>query len=281
MCIRDSEPAWILRSLSGLGQLTTRMVVPDLPDWRQMDLRIPLLSWEMTLMTDADETTVRAIFEFVEGLCDHDIRPLAADGEAAKAVNAPADARPAPTIPDASPQAEGRAGSMPPRAPDPTAPDPTTPDPAAPDEPGRGTAPDRTAAPGISKPVETHAASQTLRVELDRVDRLINSVGELITNHAAIAQRIDEMALPSGAEIKTHVEDYRLLARDIQEAVMAIRAQPVKPLFQRMARIVREAADATGKVAHMVTAGENVEVDKTVIERLADPLTHMLSLIHI
>ena len=101
-------------------------------------------------------------------------------------------------------------------------------------------------------------------------------IRDSITNHAAIAQRIDEMALPSGAEIKTHVEDYRLLARDIQEAVMAIRAQPVKPLFQRMARIVREAADATGKVAHMVTAGENVEVDKTVIERLADPLTHMI-----
>ncbi len=57
---------------------------------------------------------------------------------------------------------------------------------------------------------------------------------------------------------------------------MAIRAQPVKPLFQRMSRIVREAADATGKPARLVTSGDSTEVDKTLIEQLADPLTHML-----
>ena len=57
---------------------------------------------------------------------------------------------------------------------------------------------------------------------------------------------------------------------------MAIRAQPVKPLFQRMSRIVREVADATGKTVRLVTEGESTEVDKTVIERLADPLTHMI-----
>ena len=116
----------------------------------------------------------------------------------------------------------------------------------------------------------------TLRVDLERVDRLINAVGELIINQAMIEQSLSIHHLPPDAEVITHVEDYRLLARDIQEAVMAIRAQPVKPLFQRMSRIVREAADATGKQARLVTAGEATEVDKTVIERLADPLTHMI-----
>ena len=57
---------------------------------------------------------------------------------------------------------------------------------------------------------------------------------------------------------------------------MAIRAQPVKPVFQRMSRIVREVADATGKDVRLRTEGEATEVDKTVIERLADPLTHMI-----
>ena len=57
---------------------------------------------------------------------------------------------------------------------------------------------------------------------------------------------------------------------------MAIRAQPVRPLFQRMARIVREVADATGKNVRLKTEGEGAEVDRTVIERLADPLTHMI-----
>ena len=66
------------------------------------------------------------------------------------------------------------------------------------------------------------------------------------------------------------------LASEIQESVMAIRAQPLKPVFQRMHRVVREAAEATGKPVRLVTFGETTEVDKTVIERLVDPLTHMI-----
>ncbi len=116
----------------------------------------------------------------------------------------------------------------------------------------------------------------TLRVDLERVDRLINNVGELIINQAMISQCISQLELPPTSQILNEIEDYKLLARDIQEGVMAIRAQPVKPLFQRMARIVREASEATGKHARFVTVGENTEIDKTVIERLADPLTHMV-----
>ena len=72
------------------------------------------------------------------------------------------------------------------------------------------------------------------------------------------------------------LDEFKRLTRAIQEGVMAIRAQPVKPLFQRMSRIVREAAAATGKSVRLVTEGEGTEVDKTVIERLSDPLTHMI-----
>jgi two-component system chemotaxis sensor kinase CheA len=123
---------------------------------------------------------------------------------------------------------------------------------------------------------EVKAPKATLRVDLDRVDRLINTVGELIINQAMISQRIDELDLPGTSPVLNEIEDYKLLARDIQEGVMAIRAQPVKALFQRMARIVRETADATGKPSRFETLGESTEVDKTVIERLADPLTHMI-----
>ena len=66
------------------------------------------------------------------------------------------------------------------------------------------------------------------------------------------------------------------MAREMQEGVMAIRAQAVKPMFQRMARIVREAGSATGKRARSVTLGDYPQVDKTVSERLVDPLTHMI-----
>ena len=135
------------------------------------------------------------------------------------------------------------------------------------------------APPPSARPTAEQADSapkSTLRVELDRVDRLINAVGELIINQSMIGQRLQELRLATDADVVTHVEDYRLLARDIQEAVMAIRAQPVKPLFQRMSRIVREAEEATGKKVRLQTSGEGTEVDKTVVERLSDPLTHMV-----
>lgn len=128
-----------------------------------------------------------------------------------------------------------------------------------------------------AKPAKARPASaQTLRIDPERVDRLINTVGELIINQAVIAQKIEGDGTPVDPEVASALDDYRYLAREIQEAVMSIRAQPVKSLFQRMARVVREAGEATGKAVSFETRGEATEIDKTLIERLADPLTHML-----
>ncbi|MFA8444060.1 chemotaxis protein CheA [Yoonia sp.] len=134
--------------------------------------------------------------------------------------------------------------------------------------------PAQAAPPSTQKPSKKPAS--TLRVDPERVDRLINAVGELIINQSVISQRIEEASLPNSSELYGDLDNYKLLAREIQEGVMAIRAQPVKPLFQRMLRIAREAADATGKDVNLVTDGEATEVDKIVVERLADPLTHMI-----
>lgn len=126
------------------------------------------------------------------------------------------------------------------------------------------------------QPTVRNAPNPTLRVDLDRVERLINSVGELIINQASLSQKIVDSGAGQMTEVHADLEDYKHLARDIQEAVMAIRAQPVRPLFQRMSRIVRDAADATGKQIEFVTDGASTEVDKTVVEKLAEPLTHMI-----
>ncbi|HCW49716.1 MAG TPA: chemotaxis protein CheA [Brevundimonas sp.] len=120
------------------------------------------------------------------------------------------------------------------------------------------------------------AAPVTIRVDLERVDRLINAVGELVIQQAMLAQRVTESGLTRSSDIGLGLEDLELLTREIQDSVMAIRAQPVKSVFQRMPRLVREAAEATGKKVKLVTSGEDTEVDKTVIERLSDPITHML-----
>ncbi len=119
-------------------------------------------------------------------------------------------------------------------------------------------------------------AAPTIRVDLDRVDRLINLVGELVINQAMLSQRVLEAGLARASAVAMGLDELEQLTREIQDSVMAIRAQPVKSVFQRMPRLVREIAAMTGKSVRLVTDGEGTEVDKTVIERLTDPLTHMI-----
>jgi two-component system chemotaxis sensor kinase CheA len=97
-----------------------------------------------------------------------------------------------------------------------------------------------------------------------------------VINQAMLSQSVTEAGFAPNSPVATGLEEFMQLTRDIQESVMMIRAQPIKSLFQRMARIIREASSAVSKEVRLNTDGENTEVDKTVIERLADPLTHMI-----
>ncbi|MGX9356529.1 chemotaxis protein CheA [Roseobacteraceae bacterium S113] len=135
---------------------------------------------------------------------------------------------------------------------------------------------EKTKSPSAITKKQKNASAATIRVALDRVDRLINLVGELVIKEAILTQSIADAHLPNDSEVVSGLNGLKQLASEIQEGVMAIRAQPVKPIFQRMARTVRDASMATGKPAELVTIGEGTEVDKTVLERLIDPLTHMV-----
>jgi two-component system chemotaxis sensor kinase CheA len=155
--------------------------------------------------------------------------------------------------------------------PEPEAP---APDADAPEPPAEAATP-KVAAKEPGKPAAVAGAS-TIRVDLDHVERLINAVGELVITQAMLSQRLADSGLSSTSKISSGLDAFRNLTGEIQESVMAIRAQSIKPLFQRMGRILREAQLATGKAVQLITEGEATEVDKTVIERLADPLTHIL-----
>ncbi|WP_436008463.1 chemotaxis protein CheA, partial [Phenylobacterium sp. LjRoot219] len=120
------------------------------------------------------------------------------------------------------------------------------------------------------------ATAPTIRVDLERVDRLIDLVGELVINQAMMAARVNELGVARASHVASALDELEQLTREIQDSVMAIRAQPVKSVFQRMPRLAREVAAITGKQVRLVTEGEGTEVDKTVVERLTDPLTHMI-----
>jgi two-component system chemotaxis sensor kinase CheA len=134
-------------------------------------------------------------------------------------------------------------------------------------------------APQVAGKKDTLAAEapkQSIRVDLDKVDRLVNLVGELVITQAMLTQRVTECKIPRTSSVGNGLAELEHLLRELQESVMAIRTQPVKSVFQRMPRLVRELAAQTGKKVHLVVEGEATEVDKTVIERLGEPLTHMI-----
>ena len=120
--------------------------------------------------------------------------------------------------------------------------------------------------------VATPPAAQTIRVDLDKLDRLVNLVGELVITQAMLAQRLAENAMGGISELS----DLEHLTRELQESTMAIRAQPMKTVFSRVPRIVRELEGETGKRVRLEVDGEMTEVDKTVVERIGEPLTHLI-----
>ncbi len=273
------EPLHLFRELETLGTLSVEALLDEGADATD-DPETPRLSWSLTLETACDEEPIREIFEFAEPHAEITIDPLPAAAPAfdLSAFEAPSDddegfAPPAFPIPSEGEAPEAGSDVLPFPA-DAAAPDAPASDAPAPDAPAPE--PDPDAAEEKKPGAKAAAAKATVRVNLDIVDDLINIVGELLITQSVVTQAVQEAGLQNGTRLATSLEEFRSLTRHIQEGVMAIRAQSVKPLFQRMGRIVRETAQIAGKNVRFVTEGEDTEVDRTVIERLVDPLTHIL-----
>ena len=249
---RASEPAVLLRELSGLGEARIVLDDSEIPTLDELEVEESYLSWSITLETAQDRDAIADVFTFVDGDCSLEIvatDPHPCVDEAAALVTA----EPAPFIPAATPTAPPPAANV-------------TPFPVKPSA----------SAEASSGAAKNAATPQSIRVELDRIDKLVDVVGELVINQAVLAQRISESGFGRASSVTKGLEELEHLTRDLQESVMAIRAQPVRSVFQRMPRLVREVAAMCGKEVRLVTEGEGTEVDKTVIERLSDPITHMV-----
>ncbi|MCE0743762.1 chemotaxis protein CheA [Acetobacter sicerae] len=133
-----------------------------------------------------------------------------------------------------------------------------------------------------SRAVSSSSNAQSIRVDVNRIDRLMDLVGELVIGQAALrevfssSEKKHHHADASSNDLSNAMSSTEQLTRDLQDAIMAVRAQPMRAVFQRMQRVVREAAHLAGKKVHLEMEGEDTEVDRTLIEKLTDPLTHML-----
>ena len=275
---KANESGLLLRELARLGRIDVRLDVSGLPNLQNMNPEDAYLGWSVELTGPAiEEAAVRDVFEWVDGDCYLDI--------------VRADTAPAPTLaqtlaqtPATSIDAVGEVDVMALIRAAQAAEVPG----AAMVPPSSGSAP--AGAPARTEPAKAkeaaldakaqaaarEASPQTIRVDLERVDRLIDLVGELVINQAMLTQRVAECGLQRASSVAMGLDDLEQLTREIQDSVMAIRAQPVKSVFQRFPRLVREIAAMTGKEVRLIMEGEGTEVDKTVIERLSDPLTHMI-----
>lgn len=286
MYVNANETSLLLRELGRLGPVTVVVDDSETPTLDALSIEDGCLTWTVDLAAAVDEAAVREVFDFVESDCDLTIMPLGAGGdelaafedEPAAVLPASDDLDIAALLAKASAAAAEPAAEVVPFAPLAPEPEPALAPIAAAPAVEPAAAP--VAAPVAAAPAPASApvapAPVTIRVDLDRVDRLINVVGELVIQQAMLSQRVLESGLARSSGIAVGLEDLELLTREIQDSVMAIRAQPVKSVFQRMPRLVREVADMVSKQVRLVTAGEDTEVDKTVVERLAEPITHML-----
>jgi two-component system, chemotaxis family, sensor kinase CheA len=133
-------------------------------------------------------------------------------------------------------------------------------------------------AKAAARPEKAAAAveSSTLRVSVDKVDQLINLVGELVITQAMLAQNGKAVDAAVHAQLAAGLADLERNTRDLQEAVMSIRMIPMSLVFNRFPRMLRDLAAKLGKKVELVQVGEATELDKGLVEKITDPLTHLV-----
>lgn len=247
MLKKANEPLYVLRELRKLGELELVCETGLLPALSEMEVDYPYFWWKGTLETASKRAQVDDVFEFVIGDCDLDIvdvtppaLPTVSTDDAPLAAATPVAPVNAPAV--AKPVAVAA--------------------PAADSADGGG---------GRTKPAAT-----TTRIELERIDRVVNMVGELVISQAMLGQIVQDLPEATSGRLIQILEEVVHHTRELKDSVMSMRAQPVGSVFQRMPRLVRELATKTHKKVRLEMAGETTEVDRSIIERLGDPLTHII-----
>jgi two-component system chemotaxis sensor kinase CheA len=251
-----NDPLRLLRELGTLGDCTVRVDAMKIPPLADLDAEECRMSWNIELAGAVPEQAVRAVFEWVEGECELEITSVGA----------------APSPPDAaSPSAVASSSATAPAAPAvPAAAASTTPVPTA--------AP----APSVaeSAPVEASRAPSaeggSIRVNIEKIDELLNSVGELVITQSVLSQLAASIEGREADELRNALGQLERHMRSLQESVMRVRMLPISFVFNRFPRLVRDLGQRLGKQIELRLNGDTTELDKTVLEKIGDPLVHLV-----
>lgn len=234
-----NSPLKLIRNLRSLGSVESiNTDISQLPAFDDLDPEANYLGFRILLRSDADRAAIEEVFEFVREDCDLEIVSVPAPSDAADLLTAETAASSAPNKPLAAV-------------------------PSAASAPGRA-APDAAA---------RNADARSIRVDADKLDRMIDLVGELIiavSSTNANAQRTGDAQLLESASILAG------LVEDVRESALQLRMVKIGGTFSRFQRVVHDVARELGKDIALVVAGEDTELDKSVVEKIGDPLTHLV-----
>lgn len=225
-----------LREVGGDSTLI-RPLTDRLPKLTEMDTRSIYTGWQVILPGGIKENAIRDVFMFHEDQMELSLDPVHADAPVVEEVAAPVAepvAAAAPEAPKAEAQPAKDAGKAPKAAP---------------------------------------AAVAQLRVAADRVDLIMDRVGELVIAEARLAAIANQM---ENEALLGVVEDIQRLALGLRDSTMALRMTPLSSIMGRFRRLSHDLAETTGKTFDFIVEGEETELDKTVVEKLTDPLVHMI-----
>ena len=295
---RGNDPLRMLRELAELGTLSVEPSFDSLPAFGALEAEKCFLSWSLELSGSVDEAAIREVFDWAEGDCELEVVEVAAPVAAtAPAVDddivnhdliaefdamMAADAAPK-YAPIAAMAPEGEALNR--RAAEEAAAAPATA--AATATPPAPKAAEPTIAPDphpevskISKSEATAASgigdSGSIRVSVEKIDELMNTVGELVITQSMLSQLGKNLEGPASEQFRLGLAELERNMRELQESVMRVRMLPISFVFSRFPRMVRDLAQRLGKEVNLVLTGEQTELDKTVLEKIGDPLVHLV-----
>ncbi|SFR59929.1 chemotaxis protein CheA [Thiomicrospira sp. ALE5] len=252
-----NEPLRIFRELQTLGHLDVSAEIEEMVGWESFNPEELYLKWNLMLSGDVSEDDISEVFEWIDGDGAHiQVLPVKAAGLASGSEQT-VSVQDTVAVPPAK-AASGEADT----------------NPVIPEKKPITKA-------NAAQPKKTAQADGSIRVNLNKIDQMVNLVGELVITQSMLSQFGEQAEQePDSTEwidkLKEGLSHLERHTRELQESVMNIRMLPVSFAFNRMPRIVHDVSQKLGKSIELVMEGENTELDKTMLEQLTDPLVHIV-----
>jgi len=254
-----NEPSRMFKELRSLGDLKVEADLSKVPSFADLDPELCFISWNLNLDTQEEQLAIKEVFEWVEDDCKLDINSLVQEHQLNSLENHETSSPELNTDPvETNPIKESQVEKMP-----------------ASNETDNKLVPIKKE-PVQAKASKKSASTASIRVGIDKVDNLIDLVGELVITQSMLGELGDNFEINKVEQLINGLRELEANTRELQESVMRIRMLPIGFVFNRLPRMVRDLSAQLGKKTDLIIIGEDTELDKTVMEQIGDPLTHLV-----